>query len=213
MVREKLDFKKKHRDLYLPKLMPIVIDVPNMCFVMIDGKGDPYGEEYQKAVALLYALSYTIKNSGKKLNGYYDFLIPPLESLWWDGTNNQAIESRGQCNWTVMIRQPEFVDANILAWAREFTEKKKPNWDFKKVRMMHYIEGLCVQALHYGPENNVNETIEKIDEFILENSLIKMVGQDRKYHEIYISDPNKISPDKRKTIVRIPVIKSRNPEQ
>jgi hypothetical protein len=118
-MSDKLDYKKEYKDLYMPKQIPSVIDVPPMNFIMIDGKGDPSNEEYQQAVGALYALTFTIKMSkmsGKQPQGYFEYVVPPLEGLWWISEGAFDFNQRGNWLWTSMIRQPDFVTPEVFSW-------------------------------------------------------------------------------------------------
>lgn len=201
----KVDYKKDYKDLYLPKTVPVTIDLPSMAFIMVDGKGDPKGKEYQDAVSLLYALSYTIKMKGKEFDGYYDYTVFPLEGLWWVDGGAFDFYKRDNWRWISMIRQPEFVTPEMFKWAVELTQKKKPEHDFSKARLEAFNEGLCVQIMHVGPYSDEPATIGKMKEFMEQNGLADMTGIDRKHHEIYLSDPNKTKPEKMNTVIRLPV--------
>jgi len=201
----KVDYKKDYKEFYLPKGIPTTIDVPPMVFIMVDGKGDPKGDEYQNALSLLYSLSYTIKMKGKDIAGYFDYTVFPLESLWWSEDGIFDSNERDTWCWISLIRQPEFVTAEIFKWAVELTTKKKPELDFSKTRFEQFNEGLCVQMMHIGPYTDEPATIEKMREFMEQNGLVDMTGADRKHHEIYLSNPNKAKPEKMKTVIRIPV--------
>lgn len=203
---EKLDFKKEYPDLYLPKAEPMLIDVPEMTFIMVDGKGDPGGAEYIASVQALYALAYTIKMS--KMNtppqGYVEYVVPPLEGLWW-GAHGFDIHDRDSWLWTSMIRQPGFVTPEVFNWAVEECRKKKPEVDVSKARLQPFTEGLCVQVMHTGPYSGEPATVEKMKHFMAVHGLKDMVGDVRKHHEIYLSDPRKTAPEKLKTVLRLPV--------
>ena len=144
------DFKKEYKDLYLPKAHPGVVDVPEMIFIMVDGKGDPNTcEAYKNALELLYGLSYSIKMSkmsGAQPKGYYEYVVPPLEGLWWgesgyfDGT---TITDKNKLCWTSMIRQPEFVTREAFEEAKRVLSKKKPGLDLSLARFVSFAEGLC----------------------------------------------------------------------
>lgn len=219
MEPEKLDYKKRDKVLYLPGPSPSVIDVPAMSFIMVDGKGDPNEEdgEYQKAVELLYALSYAIKMGYKKTEkpeGWADYVVPPLEGLWWleDGGHEAAdLRRKTDYCWTSMIRQPDFVTREVFGQACREVAKKKPELDIRKARLETFEEGLCVQCMHTGPFDSEPETIEKIDEFVEKNGYRNAVGDrnddgaTRRHHEIYLGDPRKTDPAKMKTVLRHPV--------
>lgn len=213
---EKIDYKKKYKDLYLPKKNPVEILVPEMSFIMVDGKGNPNEEdgEYKKAVEILYALSYTIKMSRdikNELDNYFDYVVPPLEGLWWLKDEDMDFSKKEKYLWASMIRQPEFVTKEIFELACIEVKKKKPNLDVSKARFEVFNEGLCVQCMHIGPFDQEYITTEKIDKYIEENNLIDDIsginteGLIRRHHEIYLSDPRKVNIEKMKTVIRHPV--------
>lgn len=207
-----LDFKKEYRDLYMPKTTPSLIDVQPMNFLMVDGEGDPNGNrDFQDAVELLYGLSYTIKMSDKKGNqppGYFEYVVPPLEGLWWISGGIFSFEDRENWRWTLMIRQPEFVTQDVFTWAALEVRKKKPDSPLVKVRLETFSEGLCVQAMHIGPYATEPETVGKMDDFMKKNGCRDTFCKGGKHHEIYLSDPRKSKPETMKTVLRYPVEKA-----
>ncbi|MBZ9689612.1 GyrI-like domain-containing protein [Clostridium estertheticum] len=219
MDTKKLDYKKEYKDLYLPKQKPVVVDIPAMNFIMVNGSGnpnDPCGE-YQKAVELLYGLSYTIKMS--KRNGcepkdYFDYVVPPLEGLWWIEEKTMDFTQKSKFSWTSMIRQPEFVTNEVFQWACEELKRKKPEIDTSKAYLETFSEGLCVQMMHIGPFDDESKTIKLIETYISENnfknaiSSVQPDGRIRRHHEIYLSDLRKTAPERLKTVLRHPVVKA-----
>lgn len=208
---QKFDFKKEYKNLYSSKQKPMLIDVPSLNYIMVDGKGKPTGQNYQEAMQILYSLSYTIKMSKKEddyIDGYYEYVIPPLESLWYleDGGLNFNV-NKDQWLWTSMIAQPNFVDDDIFNLALDKCKSKKPNLNFSSARFERFQEGLCVQAMHIGPYDDEIRTINKIYKYIEDNSLVNATSNIRKHHEIYLSDPRRTSAGKLKTILRFPVEK------
>ena len=206
---DKLDYKKEYKDLYLPKQKPMLIAVPKMHFIMVDGAGAPSGNSYQEAIELLYTFSYTIKMSklGDRCpQGYFEYVVPPLEGLWWlsEPGNIMSVPKEAWL-WTAMIRQPEFVTQTVFDHAAESIKAKKPALQVERARFAAFDEGLCVQVMHVGPFDEEQRSIDKIDAFISENGLINCVGQDRKHHEIYLSDPRKSNPKNLRTVLRVPV--------
>lgn len=224
---KKVDYKKDYKDLYGPKTSPSIIEVPSMNFIMVEGKGNPNEEEgeYNTAVELLYTFSYTIKmsnKSGEAPVGYYDYVVPPLEGLWWfssdsgldfskDEFYHQVAAMKDHFHWISMIRQPEFVTDDVFEWAKDRISKKKPHLDLTKAYYKTFTEGLCVQAMHIGPYDDEPATVKKIETFIHENGLTNDMdsilpdGNIRRHHEIYLSDPRKANPSKLQTIIRHPV--------
>lgn len=215
---EKLDYKKEYKDLYLPKQKPTLIEVPKMKFIMVEGMGNPNSNngEYQKAIKILYGLSFTIKMSKmgeNKINGYFEYVVPPLEGLWWQqGIKGIDYSHKETFEWISMIRQPEFVDEKVFKWACQELESKK-GIDISSAEFKEFEEGLCVQMMHIGSYDNEPETVNKIDEYIKENNLKNDIGQTlpcgikRNHHEIYLSDPRKTSVERVRTVIRVPVVK------
>jgi hypothetical protein len=219
MEAKKLDYKKEDKALYSPWAKPSVIRVPSMNFIMVDGKGNPNteGGEYQQAVELLYALSYTIKMGYKNIekpDGYSDYVVPPLEGLWWL-ENGAAAESdfsqKEKYFWTSMIRQPEFVTREVFERACREVVRKKPELDPTKARLETLEEGLCVQIMHLGPYDEEPKSIAVMDSFIEKSSYQNAIGDTRpdgavrRHHEIYLGDPRKTEPSKMRTILRHPI--------
>ena len=142
---------------------------------------------------------------GKDLSGYYDYTVFPLEGLWWISGDIFSFEDRMNWLWTSMIRQPDFVTEEVFTWAYEQTKKKKPELRLDNVRFESFNEGLCVPMMHVGAYDSEPETVAFMREFMKENSLIDVMGTERKHHEIYLSDPNRVKAEKLKTVIRHPV--------
>ena len=206
-----IDYKKENKDLYLPKSTPSVIQIPEIIFVAVEGKGNPNDEngEYQKAIELLYGVQYTIKMSKKGTSvpdGYFDYVVPPLESLWWTLDKEIDLKSKSKFNWISMIRLPEYVNQDVFKWAcDEVAKKKKINT--ANAKYLKIKEGLCAQCMHIGPYDDEPKTLGLIDDYINKNNLVKDITDKRRHHEIYLSDPRKAAPEKMKTVLRIPVKK------
>ncbi|MCL2677958.1 MAG: GyrI-like domain-containing protein [Clostridiales bacterium] len=206
------DFKKEYADLYLPKAKPGLIDVPEMLFIMIDGRGDPNrGAEYKNALEILYGLSYAIKMSkmgGKPPAGYFEYVVPPLEGLWWleeEAFDGISITDKEKFCWTSMIRQPQFVTPEVFAEAKQVLAKKKPALDLSPARRVSFTEGLCAQIMHIGSYDDEPATIGVLRAFITEAGYESDLSEKRRHHEIYLSDPRKTAPEKLKTVIRHPV--------
>ena len=204
------DYKKEYKDLYLPKTTPVMLDIPAMQFVAVEGKGSPNDEtgEYQKALEVLYGIQYTIKMSKKGNDvpkGYFDYVVPPLEGFWWLDDNEEfTFADKSKFRWISLIRIPEFADGQVFEWAcKEVSQKKKINVDHAKFLKIN--EGLCVQCLHIGSYDDEPETLKLMHDFIAANGLQSDINETRKHHEIYLSDPRKTEISKLKTVLRIPV--------
>lgn len=204
------DFKKQYKELYLPPAKPVLIDVPKMNFLMVDGIGDPNGNEaIQNAVGALYSISWAIKMLPKKgiiPEGYFAYSVAPLEGLW--GLTDGGVFSfteRGNWAWTVMIRQPDFVSVDLVADLLPGLMKKKPNPALELLRFESFTEGLCVQMMHTGPFATEPDTMEHMMAFIAAECLADRIGTGGRHHEIYLTDMNKTKPENNKTVLRHPV--------
>lgn len=205
------DYKKEFKDYYLPKTTPSLVHVPVMHYVAVDGKGNPndVNGEYHRALQILYALSYTIKMSyktGYDIEGYFPYVVPPLEGLWWMADETAPIDylDKSGFHWTSMIRLPDFVTADILEWAKaEAANKKKI--DTGSARFFTYEEGLCVQCMHVGSYDDEPVTIAKMDSFAQQAGCLPDFSSERRHHEIYLGDPRRTAPEKLKTVIRHPV--------
>ena len=207
------DYKKEYKEFYLPKNKPGIVSVPSMNFVAVRGKGDPNEEdgEYARALNLLYGIAYTVKMSKKgshQIEGYFDFVVPPLEGFWWqDGVTGVDYARKGDFQWISAIRLPDFVTESDFAWAvEEATAKKKA--DFSQVGFMTLEEGLCVQCLHVGPYDDEPATVQLMHEFIEREGYELDINDERRHHEIYLSDARRTAPEKLKTVVRHPIRKA-----
>lgn len=210
-----VDVKKRQKELYRPKDVPALVQVPEMQFAAIDGKGDPNEPdgEYKRSIGLLYGVLYTIKMSpkaGVELQDYENFVVPPLEGLWaQDGASVSGEMDYGRksdLTWTAMIRLPDFLTEEDFRWALAEASEKKGQ-DYSAVYRKIYEEGLCVQCMHTGPYDDEPETLGKMHRFMEETGL--EADPERLHHEIYLSDPRRADPAKLKTVLRIPVSKTR----
>jgi hypothetical protein len=201
-----LDYKKELKHLYQPSAKAfVVVDVPPMHFLMIDGHGDPNtAQEYQAAIEALYAVAYALKFTSKKEKGL-DYVVPPLEGLWW-AENMEAFttEDKSAWDWTMMIMQPEGVTRDMFEKTLNQVEKKKDLPALPRLRLETYHEGLSVQILHIGPYDAEAPTIARMHAFAAENGY-QLAG---KHHEIYLGDPRKVAPEKLKTVLRQPISKA-----
>ncbi len=207
------DFKKEYKEFYLPSRKPSIVTVPKMNFVAVRGTGNPNTEngEYKKAIGLLYGIAFTIKMSYKsshKIDGYFEYVVPPLEGLWWqDGSTTIDYTRKDDFNFISIIRLPEFVTKADIDWAvQEATNKKKT--DFSKVEFFTYDEGLCIQCMHIGSYDDEPQTIALMQEFVAKNGYVSDINATRFHHEIYLSNPCKCATEKLKTVVRHPIKKS-----
>lgn len=204
------DFKKEYREFYTAKGIPELVDVPAIQVLSIQGKGDPNqeGGDYKAAISVLYALAYTLKMSKRgdyRMEGFFDFVVPPLESFWWtEGREDIDLTDKSKFCWEAFLRVPEFVTEADFQWAvKTVTEKKK--LDCSKATLRVLEEGLCVQILHVGPFDDECSSIAKMDAFLNEKNLLLDLSETRRHHEIYLSDARKVEPAKWRTILRHPI--------
>ena len=201
----KVDFKKRFKHLYQPSAREFaIVDVPLMQFLMVNGHGDPNtAREYKDAIEALYAVAYRIKFASKKELGR-DYVVPPLEGLWWAEEMETFTTARDKSawDWIMMIMQPEWITGEMSASAIEHVERAKGLPTLPRLRLEAYHEGLSVQILHVGSYDDEGPVLQRMHHgFIPENGL-QMSG---KHHEIYISDARRVAPEKLKTVLRQPV--------
>lgn len=204
------DFKMEYKEFYMPPRKPSIVNVPKMNYIAVRGTGDPNSDtgEYKESIGLLYAVAFTIKMSkmgSHRMNGYFDYVVPPLEGFWWqDGSSSIDYSHKDNFHFISAIRLPDFVTVDEFNWAvGEASRKKKI--DFSKVEFFTYDEGLCVQCMHIGPYDDEPKTIDAMHENASQNGYVPDISTDRMHHEIYLSDPRKCAPERLKTVVRHPV--------
>ena len=204
------DYKNEYKEFYLPKDTPSIVTVPKMNFIAVKGSGDPNEEDgqYKRAIGLLYGIAFTIKMSKKgdrKIEGFFDFVVPPLEGFWCqEGLNGIDYSHKENFKWISVIRLPDFVTRQDFDWAvNEATQKKKA--DFSKVEFFMYDEGLCVQCMHIGSYDLEPATVDLMHEFIKNKGYETDITDKRMHHEIYLSDARKTAPEKLRTVIRHPI--------
>ncbi len=206
------DYKKEYKEFYLPKNKPSIVDVPRMNYVAVRGKGDPNAADgdYQRAMSILYAVSFTIKMSYKgdhRIDGYFEYVVPPLEGFWWqDGVEGINYADKSGFNWVSAIRLPEFVAPDEFKWAIGEVERKK-GIDCSKAEFLTVDEGLCVQMMHLGSYDDEPASVALMDAYAKESGYVLDLSDTRRHHEIYLSDPRRCAADKLKTVIRHPIRK------
>ena len=206
------DFKKEYKEFYLPKSKPQIVTVPPMKYIAVRGEGDPNeeGGAYKAAIGVLYAVAYTIKMSkmgDHRIEGYYDFVVPPLEGFWWqDGVDGINYTDKSAFNWISVIRLSDFVTQADFDWAvAEATRKKK--LDCSMAEFLTIDEGECVQIMHLGAFDDEPATVAIMDAYLEANGYENDFSTTRLHHEIYLSDARKVAPEKWKTVIRHPIKK------
>ena len=205
---------KEYKEFYLPKSKPQLVTVPPANYIAVRGKGDPNeeGGAYKAAIGVLYAIAYTIKMSKMGdhcIDGYYDFVVPPLEGFWWqEGKVGIDYSEKSTFNWISVIRMPDFVTQADFHWAvEEATRKKK--LDCGAAEFLTIDEGACVQIMHLGAFDDEPATVALMDEYLAAKGYENDFSDTRLHHEIYLSDARKVPPENWKTVIRHPVRKIR----
>lgn len=206
------DYKKEYKEFYLPPKKPVIVTIPKMNYIAIRGKGDPNEEdgEYKRAMSLLYPIAYTLKmspRSGKETEGYFEYVVPPLEGLWWqESIDGFDLKRKNLFNWISLIRLPEFFNESDVDWAKEEVKRKK-DLDTSSLEFFTYKEGLCVQMMHIGSFDNEGKSVKLMDEFIKKEGFENDFSPLRLHHEIYLSDFRRTAESKLKTVIRHPIKK------
>ncbi|WP_306049096.1 GyrI-like domain-containing protein [Oceaniradius stylonematis] len=200
---EKTDFKKTLKHLYRPSAKDFaLVEVPAMRFVMVDGFGNPNtAPAYKRAVEWLYSVSYALKFASKK-QLERDYGVLPLEGLWWaEDMDAFTAGDKDKWSWTAMIMQPDWITDAMFAAAVDKARGKLGDPP-ESLRLDTFDEGLSVQIMHIGPYDAEGPTIARLhQQFIPRNGLT----ENGHHHEIYLSDPRRVAPEKLKTIIRQPV--------
>ncbi|MBL7214051.1 MAG: GyrI-like domain-containing protein [Phycisphaerae bacterium] len=196
---DKIDLFKEHKAEYKATFKPALIKTTVSQYLMIDGQGAPGGPVFEECIGALYSMAFTIKMT-RKFAGLGDYTVCKLEGLWYteDGSDDFATIPQEQWCWSLMIRTPDCVKQKDLDKAVKALLDKGKCEKVKDVRLEKLEEGQCVQILHVGPYDRVCEAIEKMQALAEENGL-SFTG---KHHEIYLSDPRRVAPEKLKTIIR-----------
>lgn len=199
----KLDLRKQLKHLYAARKTPVIVDVPEMNYLMIDGKGDPNtSEDFRAAMETLFGVSYGAKFTLKKRDPDKDYAVMGPEGLWWAEDVAAFAEGRkDEWLWTLMIMQPEFVTSDLVEEVAAAMREKGKGPALDKMRLAPFEEGKCVQVLHVGPYDTEGASVEKMLAFAGKNGL-EFCG---KHHEIYLSDARRVPPERWKTMLRHPV--------
>lgn len=202
---EKVDYKKQFKALYLPKSQPSIIAVPAIRVAMLEGNGDPNGDAFAEAVAALYSFSYAVKMSHKSKNipdGYYDYTVFPLEGVWDLTDKTKSCTDKSNYAYNIMIRQPDFLTAELAARFITEVKKKKPNAWLDQIRLEELEEGICCQMLHLGSYDDELASFAQMEAFCSDHGYRR---SDKTHREIYLSDPRRTETDKLKTVLRFKV--------
>jgi Uncharacterized conserved protein len=205
----KYEWRKEEKEIYLPKEKPTLVKVPKAKYFCIKGEGNPNDGDFSNRIAVLYSLAYAVRmmpKSGFIPDGYFEYTVYPLEGLW-DMTEvgkSSEVFNKDELIYTIMIKQPDFVNEEVTKKAFEIANKKKSDKLLEEAYFDEIEDGLSVQMLHIGSYDNEPETFSKMKEYINENNLkIKSLI----HREIYLSEARKVEKDKLKTVLRYTVTK------
>ena len=202
-----IDYKKELKHLYNPSKKEFsIVDVPPMNFLMVDGHGDPNtAQTYQDAVEALYGVAYKLKFMSKKEKGM-DYVVPPLEGLWWASDMETFTSQRDKSawDWTMMLMQPEWITRDMVEEAIKQVKTAMGLPGLSKLRLETYHEGLAVQIMHIGSYDAEGPIIARMHAFAADKGY-NLAG---KHHEIYLSDPRRVTAEKLKTVLRQPIRKA-----
>lgn len=200
----KHEWRKHEKSLYLPKATPDLVEVPAQRFFMINGQGNPNGEEFAERVKVLYSMAYAVRmmpKGGVTPPGYVEYTVYPLEGIWSLTEKGRKLQelNKEEFLYTIMIRQPEFVTKEVAQMALEKVMKKNPHPFLEQVYFQTSEESLNIQMLHIGPYDEEPKSFAKMDEFAQENNLLRI---EKEHREIYLSDARKAAPEKLITVLR-----------
>jgi len=203
-VSEKVDFKRTLPGYRAPRGRFAIVDVPDARYLMIDGHGDPdTAQEFTEALEALYPVAYALKFASKGELGR-DYVVPPLEGLWWadDMEAFTSARDKSRWEWTLLLMVPDWIDALMIARAVAAVREKGPRPRLDDVRCEVLSEGRCVQTLHVGSFDDEAAVLARMHHEFIPQSGLRMTGT---HHEIYLSDPRRTAPERLRTILRQPV--------
>jgi hypothetical protein len=204
MLKSKIDLFKEHKAEYAAPRKPVLVTVAKARYLAIEGQGAPGSEEFSARIGALYGVAFTVKMT-RKFSGREDYAVSKLEAQWWcDGWQNFAEAPKSEWRWKLMIRTPDFITAKDVADAVAALTKRGKGKETDRVRLESLAEGPCAQMLHVGPYEREAETIDAMKAFAASQGL----AFHGRHHEIYLSDPRRVAPEKLKTILRVPVAAS-----
>ena len=146
MSTKKIDFKHELIEFYGPRNEPVIVDVPDLNFLMFDGTGDPNtSQEFSQAIEVLYSIAYTAKFMIKRTSNGVDYVVMPLEAQFWvPHMSAFSTDHKSAWNWTLMIMQSAAVTPGILAEVQETAHQRKTELDaIARVRLERFAEGLA----------------------------------------------------------------------
>lgn len=202
-MTDKIDLKKSVDSYRAQRGQFRVLDVPELQYLMIDGHGDPNTATFTTAVESLYPVAYTLKFASKKQLGR-DYVVPPLEGLWWadDMAAFTTARDKSTWDWTLMLLVPDWIDAAMVTGAIATVEKKRPPARLADVRWEQLAEGRCVQTLHIGSFDAEAEVLAQLHHEFIPAHGLQLAGT---HHEIYLSDVRRTAPERLRTVLRQPV--------
>ena len=199
----KFEWRKHDKNLYGAKKNPTLINIPEQKYIMTNGKGNPNDTDFSNRVSALYSLAYAIKMLYKKSSiseEIQDYTVYPLEGIW--KRIDESEFTKENLEYTIMIRQPDFICEEMVNIVLEQVKQKKPHTFFDEIQFKSMQDGQCVELLHVGVFDDEPISFEKMDQFMKEHSLT----QSTNYHrEIYLNNANRVEKSKLKTILRYPV--------
>lgn len=201
----KYEWRKQEKALYGAKKSPALVTIPAQSYIMLSGKGDPNDVDFSNRVGALYSLAYEVKSAYKAApsrEGIEDFAVYPLEGIWQKAEGDRL--EKEKLEYTIMIRQPDFVTEGLVKEVLEAVKVKKPNLLYEEIRFGTMGGGLCVEMLHVGAFDDEPASFEKMDRFAEAQELKRLKDSHR---EIYLSNADRVEKEKLKTILRYAVAK------
>ncbi len=208
---DKVDFKKKYKDLYVPSAKaPAIVTVPELQYALMSGTGNPNtSKDFSDAIEALFGLSYTISMSYKGTDlvipGFYSYTVAPLEGVW-DVIEGKTFDKNNKDNlkWTIGIMQPEFVTNDIFEKALDLAAAKKKNPIIKQIKLQKFNDGLCCTFMHLGAYDDEPASFDLMNKFTESQGYVRA---EKTHREIYLSDFRKVPPEKLKTVLRFKISK------
>jgi len=204
-MSDRIDFKRTLPGYRAKAGVFELVDVPEARYLMIDGHGDPNtAPAYADALAALYPVAYRLKFASRRDRGL-DYVVPPLEGLWWaeDMTTFSSARDKTRWDWTLLLMVPDWIAESEFAAALEQVRAGTAPTRIDELRLGSLSEGRCVQTLHVGAYDDEAAVLERMHHEFIPAQGLRMTGR---HHEIYLSDPRRVAPERLRTILRQPVL-------
>jgi hypothetical protein len=195
----RVDVVALHAPEYAAGRTPRVVATAPARYLSLDGQGAVAGAPFVEQALALENLLRGLRTRIRREDGK-DFRIPPLEALLGAPRGPAPVlETGGPVPWKLLLRIPAFVRPSDLAGLADDLDGE---WDgLPPARIEELREGRCIQVLHVGPVTDLPAAVERVRRSAVDQDLVVR----GRLHAVWMTDPARTSPERRRTLVRLPV--------